>query len=188
MSIGSGFLGAAVGTIALDVASYVDMAVRGRPASTLPTEVVKKLAAPVGATALLADDEATKNRQSGIGALLGYAEGLAIGTLYGAIRPAIRAVPWPIAGLALGGLTLVASEGTATKLGATDWATWSAADWISDIIPRSIYGLAVAAVVEALDAPRRAARTDGVAEPAMFGAIAIDDAHEIGRIPADATI
>ena len=36
-------------------------------------------------------------------------------------------------------------------LGATDWSTWSASDWISDIVPRTLFGLSVAYVCEILD-------------------------------------
>ncbi len=151
MGFKAGLLAATAGTIALDAVSYADMLLRGRPASELPTEVVKKLAPLVGWTDILADDEATANKRSALGALLGYANGMAAGAVYGAIRPAFRWVPWPIAGLILGGATLVTSEGLATQLGATDWSTWSAGEWIADIIPRSIYGLTVAAVIEAID-------------------------------------
>ncbi|MBC5804149.1 MAG: hypothetical protein GIX03_14350, partial [Candidatus Eremiobacteraeota bacterium] len=59
-------------------------------------------------------------------------------------------LPWPLAGILLGGATLVVSEGMATKLGATDWGTWTPAEWLSDIIPRTFYGLTVAYVLERL--------------------------------------
>lgn len=54
-------------------------------------------------------------------------------------------------GVILGAVTLVMSEGSATALGATNWSTWStwsASDWISDIVPRTLYGLTTAWVVE----------------------------------------
>lgn len=67
------------------------------------------------------------------------------------MRPYVRDwLPWPIAGLILGATTLVVSEGSATALGATDWWEWSAAEWAADIIPRSLFGLATAYVVERL--------------------------------------
>ncbi|GAC1559824.1 MAG: hypothetical protein NVS3B17_10980 [Vulcanimicrobiaceae bacterium] len=75
--------------------------------------------------------------------------GLGSGVAYAAIRPHVRAwLPWPVAGVVLGLATLVASEGSATALGATDWRTWSASEWFADIVPRTIYGLTTAWVVE----------------------------------------
>jgi len=66
------------------------------------------------------------------------------------LRPAFAGwLPWPLAGALLGAATLVVSEGSATALGATDWATWSTSDWIADIVPRTLYGLTVAGVCEA---------------------------------------
>ena len=150
--IAKGLLAGAAGTIALDVFTYADMLVRARPASVLPSDVTQRLARALGITALAADEgDAPKNRRSGAGALLGYGVGLGAGGVYAVLRPAFRAwLPWPIAGIILGGATLVASEGSATALGATDWSTWSAADWAADILPRSLYGLVTAYVVERL--------------------------------------
>jgi hypothetical protein len=59
-------------------------------------------------------------------------------------------LPWPIAGVLLGAATLVVSEGSATALGATDWSTWTTSEWLADVIPRTLYGLTVAYVVENL--------------------------------------
>jgi hypothetical protein len=148
-----GLVAGAAGTLALDLVSYGDMLLRGRPASTLPSTVVQKLASGLGVRALASDGgDASKNRRSAAGAILGYGVGLGSGIGYALLRPAVREwLPWPIAGVIVGAATLVVSEGSATWLGATDWSTWSIADWISDIVPRTIYGLTVAAVYEALE-------------------------------------
>ncbi len=145
-----GLLAGAAGTMALDVYTYGDMTVRGRAASEVPAKTAGALAERVGLDAFAhGDDDATKNRRSGAGALFGYGVGLGAGLGYALVRPAFQSwLPWPIAGLALGLTTLVLSEGSATKLGATDWSQWTFADWISDIVPRSLYGLTVAAVLE----------------------------------------
>lgn len=148
-----GVLAGAAGTVALDMASYADMLLRGRPASELPTNVVKKIATRLGFERFAAaDDPATKSRQAALGACFGYGVGLGAGIVYALVRPRVAGwLPWPIAGVVLGAATLVASEGSATALGATDWSTWSRTDWIADIVPRAAYGLATAWAVETID-------------------------------------
>jgi hypothetical protein len=150
--IARGILAGASGILALDTYTYFDILVRGRASSELPSTVVRKLSEKFGLASLASDEgEKPKNRRGGAGALLGYGVGLGAAIAYSEVRPATEAwLPWPIAGAILGAATLVASEGSATKLGATDWSTWSAADWISDIVPRTLYGLAVAYVCEIL--------------------------------------
>ena len=150
--IGQGLLAGAAGTLALDVYTYADMLATARASSSLPATTVAKIAERLDVRALASDDgDAPKNRRTGAGALLGYGVGLGAGVGYAFIRPLFRGwLPWPIAGVLLGAATLVASEGPSTALGATDWSQWTAAEWMADIIPRTLYGLTVAFVVERL--------------------------------------
>ena len=126
-----GMLAGAAGTAMLNLTTYADVVVRDRPPSPLPEKVI-------GAIAKNADIGA--NRKTGLGALLGYFDGLGAGMLFGAIRPYARGVPWQVAGIALGVFTAVLSEGSATALKQTDPRRWTAADWIADMVPRCIYG------------------------------------------------
>ncbi|MDQ2909338.1 MAG: hypothetical protein M3R44_08330 [Candidatus Eremiobacteraeota bacterium] len=149
--IDRGVLAGAAGIVVLDGVSYLDELIRARPSSELPSQVVQKLAAIVGLSALASEEgDAPKNRRSGAGPLMGYGVGLGSAVVHATIRPATRWLPWPLAGILLGGATLVVSEGLATRLGATDWGTWTPAQWLSDIIPRTFYGLTVAYVYERL--------------------------------------
>jgi hypothetical protein len=50
----------------------------------------------------------------------------------------------------LGLAAMAASDLPATALGVTDPRTWGAAGWASDLLPHLAYGLATAAVYEAL--------------------------------------
>ena len=146
-----GILAGAAGTLALDIYTYFDILSSARPPSTLPSDTVKKLAEKGNIALLSADDEDAGNRRSGAGALLGYGVGIGAGIGYAAARPAFEAwLPWPIAGVLLGAATLAVSEGSATALGATDWSEWTPSEWLADIIPRTLYGLTVAYVVENL--------------------------------------
>lgn len=77
--IGIGLLGAAAGTMALDVYTYADMLAQARPSSTVPSTVVQRLAGGIGLTPLATGDEKATNRRSGAGALMGY--GVALGSV-----------------------------------------------------------------------------------------------------------
>ncbi|WP_116100883.1 hypothetical protein [Amycolatopsis thermalba] len=153
-SILRGAAAGAAGATALNAATYVDMAVRGRPASSLPEEAVEKIARTLGA-GIPGDEERKQARETGLGALLGLVTGTAVGAAYGA---------WPGAGwrpdvlrggLAASGAALVAANGPMTVLRITDPRRWSVADWISDLVPHVAYGFVTAATFAATVRKRR---------------------------------
>jgi hypothetical protein len=142
----AGAAAGAVGTIALDVATYLDMAVRGRPASSVPSDAAGKLAGLVGLG--LGDDKDTAaNRTSGLGALLGYATGVGVGVAYGALRASVR-VPRPLAAFGLGVAAMAGSDIPLVALGLTDPREWGAAGWAADIVPHLVYGFFAAAAYD----------------------------------------
>jgi hypothetical protein len=136
----------AAGTTALNVVTYLDMAVRGRPASSTPERTVEKLA---GAARLPVPGRgATRaSRLEGLGALTGLVAGVGVGGLLGLARASgFRA------GTLLTTLTvLVSTNGPMTVLGVTDPRTWSAVDWISDLVPHLAYAAVVTTTLDALD-------------------------------------
>jgi hypothetical protein len=132
----------AAGTVALDMVAYLDMALRGRPASTTPQRTVQRLAEIADVD--LGTDEQAENRSAGIGALLGYATGLGVAVAYAAV--ARRQRPWPRAAGTLTVMALVASNTPMTLLGVTDPRQWSAVDWAADVAPHLAYGAVAAAV------------------------------------------
>jgi hypothetical protein len=136
----------AAGTTALNVVTYLDMAVRGRPASSTPQNTVEKLAETAHLTA--PGDGATRaSRVEGLGALTGLVAGIGVGGLFGLARASgFRA------GTLLTTLTvLVSTNGPMTVLGVTDPRTWSAVDWISDLVPHLAYGAVVTTTLDAFD-------------------------------------
>jgi hypothetical protein len=145
-----GLIAGAAGVTALDAVTYLDMLVRGRPASDVPARTVNELAKKIGIDRLDADDDKTNNRRSATGALVGYADGVLGGVAYGALHSAVR-IPWPLGAALLAGLTLLVGEGSAARVGVVDWSKWSAKEWIADIVPRLAYGGVAALVVEALE-------------------------------------
>lgn len=160
----AGMVAGAAGTLALNIAGYVDMLVRGRPASHLPAQVAGKIADEIGLpldfdldaemdgdedtdddseTADQSDteDQRVASRQEALGALLGYANGIGIGVAYGILRLVLPRPPTWIAGGALGTLAMAASDYPAARLGLTDPQTWSHKDWAADVVPHMAYGI-----------------------------------------------
>lgn len=144
-----GAVAGAAGTAALDAATYLDMAVRGRGASSTPQETVETLAAKVHVD-IPGDEETEPHRVSGIASLLGIltgvATGAAVGMLYAERRP-----PLALSALLVGVGAMAGSNGGMAALGISDPRTWSAGDWISDIVPHAAYGLVTACALELMD-------------------------------------
>jgi hypothetical protein len=141
----TGAIAGAVGTMALDVTSYADMALRARSSSSLPAEVVKRLSRRAGFA--IEND----NRAAALGAISGYAVGVGVGLAYGALRTRIRRSPLALSALGLAIAAMAASDVPAARVGATDLKSWGFGGWISDIVPHVAYGLATAAVFDALN-------------------------------------
>ncbi len=150
-----GTVAGAVGTVALNATTYGDMVVRGRPASSVPSQAAGQLVDKMGID-LSAENEdpdgpTAQNRLSGLGALQGYVVGLGLGLAYGLVRPRLGGkVPVPRAGVVLCLAAMVGSDGPATALGVTDPRQYDLNSWVSDIVPHLAYGLATAATYEAL--------------------------------------
>ena len=145
-----GITAGAAGTVALNIVSYLDMAVRGRPSSGVPAQIVDTVAKKAEISlAAEDDDEVVESRESGIGALLGFVNGLGIGALYGVLRPLMAGVPQSLAGVGLGAAAMAGSDIPATALGVTNPKEWDRSSWISDIVPHLAYGLVTAIVFDA---------------------------------------
>lgn len=150
-----GAVAGAAGTVALNIATYADMTARGRPASETPAELVKRVASSADVAALTADDAPAKNRRSGLGALLGYVNGIGLGAAYGTFRPLLPdRMPVAASGLAVGLIAMLLSDVPAAKTGATDPAAWTPADWLADLVPHALYGVALVLAYDALEPAR----------------------------------
>lgn len=141
----------AIGTTVLNSTTYVDMLVRGRPSSSVPSKVAGKLAEKAGVQAISkTEDEKAENRRSAAGALMGYATGLSVGLAYGGLRSLTGPLPKFLAAVGLGFAAMAASDLAATKTNVTDPQEWTPSAWLSDIIPHLAYGLATVGAFEAL--------------------------------------
>ena len=142
----------AAGTTALNAVTYLDMAVRGRGTSSTPEDTVEKLS-DAAHVPIPGDDETRQNRVQGLGPLIGLVAGVGVGTLGGLARASgyLSAKPVGVALTTLG--VMVAANGPMTALGVTDPRTWSAKDWISDLVPHLVYGVVVKNTIDAFDRP-----------------------------------
>ena len=136
-----GALAGAAGTAALNAVTYLDMAVRARPASETPQQAVDKLADRFGRP-VPGTGEDKRNRLAGLGALLGAATGVGVGAIAGMLAPVLGRLPGPLVALLVGGAAMTAVNVPLKQLGITDPATWSVSDWASDAIPHLGYGAA----------------------------------------------
>lgn len=132
--VARGAAAGAVGTLALNAVTYLDIAVRGRPPSRVPEDVVAHTVERRGISL-------SEHRRAGIAALGGYATGVCFGGLVGAVRPALPRWSPTAVGLAVGAAAMAATDTGATLAGATDPRGWSIADWLADVVPHAVYGL-----------------------------------------------
>jgi hypothetical protein len=142
-----GLAAGATGTIALEVTTYLDMLIRGRPPSDQPERLGSALAERLGVAR--GDDQAAKSRRSALGSAVGYIDGLALPMVWAAVAPR-RDRPVLVAALLLALGAMLGSNGPAVALGLTDPGTWSTDDWLTDAVPHLVYGLVATATYEVL--------------------------------------
>ena len=97
-----------------------------------------------------AQGQTAQNRESGLGALLGYVNGLGTGVAYGLLRSQLDEVPIPLAALGVGLTALAASDVPLIALRVSNPKTWGVSSWIADAIPHLIYGLVTVITYETL--------------------------------------
>lgn len=142
----SGALAGAAGSSALNIVTYLDMTLRARPASQTPEQTADRLTSTLHVD--LGDEQTAANRHAGLGSLLGYAAGIGAAALYALVAP-VRP-RWATATTTLTVTAMVASAMPMTVLKVTDPRTWSAADWMADLIPHLAYGAVTATTYRAL--------------------------------------
>lgn len=148
--LGHGLAAGAAGVTVLNAITYLDMAIRARPASDTPSQAVERLARTAGAQIPGHGDE-HDNRLAGLGPLSGIMTGAVVGVVAAFARPALSAIPAPLAAVTLGAMAMAGGDGPLVALGLTKPGDWAAADWASDIVPHLGYGAAVYATLTALD-------------------------------------
>lgn len=138
-----GAIAGAVGSVALNMVTYLDMTIRARPASSSPEESARRLSEVLHIG--LGPEDRAANRRSGLGPLLGYATGVLCGAALTVVG--LRRLPGPLASGLYGAGVMLAADGAMAALGVTDPRRWSRTDWVSDIVPHLVYGLATMATL-----------------------------------------
>jgi hypothetical protein len=140
----------AAGTTALNAVTYLDMVLRGRPASTTPERSVEQAADQVHAE-IPGDEQTRPNRVSGLGALTGIGAGVGVGALYGLLRGLGVQLPVWVGALLAGGGAMAAANVPMAAQGVTDVTAWSRTDWLADAVPHAAYGIVTAMTYAATD-------------------------------------
>jgi hypothetical protein len=145
-----GALAGAAGTTALNAVTYLDMALRARPASDSTEQLVQKAADRVSLP-IPGDQDERGNRVQGLGPLSGIAVGVAVGAVAGLVRRGLarsgRSLPPAVEAPLIGAVAMALSDVPLKLLGISDPASWAAADWASDAIPHLLYGVVTSAVL-----------------------------------------
>ncbi|SDY13295.1 hypothetical protein SAMN05661080_02422 [Modestobacter sp. DSM 44400] len=144
-----GLLAGATGTTVLNAVTYLDMALRGRPASTMPAETIDALAGAAGRS-VPGRGDTRDNRRTALGELSGIGNGLALGVLASVVRSAGLRLSAPVGAVVTGVAAMAATDLPATALHVTDPRRWSRTDWVSDAVPHLAYGAAAQAVLSAV--------------------------------------
>lgn len=140
----------AAGTTALNAVTYLDMALRGRPASDAPERSVETIAERSGHP-VPGEGDTRKSRLTGLGAVAGIATGVGIGAAVGLLRAGGVRVPDQWGAVAVGAAAMAATDLSMAALKISDPRTWSATDWMSDAVPHLAFGAVTCATLKAID-------------------------------------
>lgn len=144
-------LAGSAGIIVMDASSYVDMLIRGRPASQVPSALASRITDALG----VGLGQQADNRASALGGLLGNLTGLSIAVGYGIVRHFRAPRRTLSAGLAVGAAAMVASDVPIVAAGVSRLDQWGVTGWVADIVPHAVYGITTVAVYEALTVSMR---------------------------------
>jgi hypothetical protein len=145
----NGLLAGLAGTAVINATTYLDMAIRGRPASGMPAEAADRLASRAGVS-LGSDEDTAGARRSALGALSGYVTGITFGVAYAIASPVASRLPWPMSVALVGAGAMAATDAASALLGAADPRAWSAQAWAADAVPHLAYGVGVVVAYDAL--------------------------------------
>lgn len=144
----------AAGTTALNAATYLDMAVRGRGSSSAPADLAEAVAERADVEIPGEGDE-RDNRLAGLGPLSGTGVGVVVGAaaslILGALRKRGLTPPAPVPVVLIGVAAMALSDVPLKLFGISDPADWEGKDWAADALPHLLYGLVTYATIRATD-------------------------------------
>jgi hypothetical protein len=145
----------AAGSTALNAATYLDMAIRGRGTSSAPEDLVEAAASRADVK-IPGTGDVRDNRLAGLGPLAGIGVGVLVGATAGVVHRALRkrgrSLPAPVAVILISGAAMALSDVPLKLFGISDPSDWKPTDWAADAIPHLTYGLVTYATLRATDA------------------------------------
>lgn len=145
-----GAVAGAAGTTALNAVTYLDMALRGRPASQSPQQAVEVVATKAGHP-VPGEGQTKEHRLGGLGPLTGIATGVGVGVVAALCQPVLARLPAPVAAAAIGLAAMGLSDGPLVALKLTEPGDWSVGDWASDLVPHLLYGITTYTTLQMAD-------------------------------------
>jgi hypothetical protein len=147
-----GIAAGAVGTVALNTATYLDMLIRGRSPSDQPAKLVGSVADDLGVTPLGSRNgsEEAANRRSALGSLSGHLVGIGVGAILGVLRPTRERAPFAAEAVAAGLAAMAAADVPLAVARVSNPREWTVSQWASDLVPHLAYGAATAFVLDRL--------------------------------------
>ncbi|HEX5370372.1 MAG TPA: hypothetical protein VFY10_13230 [Dehalococcoidia bacterium] len=147
-----GVVAGGFGTLLLNIVTYLDMLLQGRPASSAPEELAGRLAEKAHIDRLASGNTAqeAQARRSATGALLGYSTGLGLAVGYSALRLTGLQPNALVSGIGLGLAAMASSDVPLTVTGVSNPKQWSLRSWVSDVVPHVAYGIATASAFQML--------------------------------------
>jgi hypothetical protein len=167
-TLSRGLLAGAAGTTVLNAVTSLDMAVRGRPASTMPERTVDAIAAATG-TKVGGRGAERDSRRTGLGALAGMANGVGLGVVSSLVRSAGVRMPFLVGAVVKGAASMAATDVPTAVLGVSDPRTWTRQDWLADAVPHLAYGATVQTVVSAMPTTKERALPRTAANGGLVG-------------------
>ncbi|MGY1771171.1 hypothetical protein [Blastococcus sp. SYSU D00813] len=157
-----GLAAGAVGTTALNAVSYLDMALRGRPASSDPERLVDAAADRAGVE-VPGRGAQRDSRRTALAQLAGIGNGLGVGVLASVARSAGLRFSAGAGAVLAGAASMAATDVPLAALGVSDPRRWGASGWGTDVASHLAYGAGVQAVLEAVPTRRETGDPRGVA-------------------------
>ena len=154
-----GLVAGAVGTTVINAVTWLDMAIRGRPASELPRRTVEAGLDAFGVD-VPGDTDQRRNREDAFGALSGIGAGLGVGVAASTGRALGLRLPGPLGAVVTGLGAMAMTDLSAQSLGTTDIGSWDAGDWAADLVPHLAYGFATTAVLRGMERREPGAKAD----------------------------
>ena len=143
----NGLLAGAAATLARELVSSVDMAVRGRPVSSTHERMVRRIADGIHVS--LGTGERAANRVAGLGPLLGFANGVLAVTVF-ALLTGRRRPPLPVAAVLVGAGGMLIADAPMAALGVASPRRWGVQGWFEDGAPYLAYSLVAVAALDRL--------------------------------------